>query len=187
MNQEMTMSEYGERIAPGAVRFRRVLPGPIERVWSYLTESDKRAQWFCAGETELRVGGRTEMLFDHRRLSPHPDDAPPAKYAGMPDRPSYTGQVTRCEPPRVLAYTWHEQDDESEVHIELREQGDQVVLVLTHTQLRTREDEIGVLGGWHAHLDILDDVLNGRVPGPFWKHFTPIELEYESRVADEGK
>ncbi|MEX3932396.1 hypothetical protein AB4Y32_11375 [Paraburkholderia phymatum] len=26
------------------VRFERLLPGPIERVWAYLTESDKRSQ-----------------------------------------------------------------------------------------------------------------------------------------------
>lgn len=32
------MSEYGVVTEPDAVRFKRVLPGPIERVWAYLTE-----------------------------------------------------------------------------------------------------------------------------------------------------
>ena len=36
------MSEYGIVTEAGAVRFERLLPGPIERVWAYLTQSDKR-------------------------------------------------------------------------------------------------------------------------------------------------
>lgn len=177
------MSDYGERIGQGAVRFRRVLPGPIERVWSHLIECDKRAKWFCSGETEQRVGGRIELLFYHASLSPIPDDPPPAKHADMPERTSFTGRISRFEPPRVLAYTWYGEGEESEVCFELEEQGDEVVLVLTHTKLRTRQDEVGVLGGWHTHLDILDDVLNGRTPEPFWRRYTLLDQEYESRVA----
>ena len=37
------MSKYGERVDDSTVRFERMLPGPIERVWEYLTDSDKRA------------------------------------------------------------------------------------------------------------------------------------------------
>ena len=70
------MNKFGELIAPDTVRFERMLPGPIERVWAYLTESDKRAQWFCSGETELRVGGHIDMHFDNSQLSPL-DDVPP--------------------------------------------------------------------------------------------------------------
>lgn len=178
------MSEYGERIARGAVRFRRTLPGPIERVWSFLTESDKRARWFCAGETEQLVGGRTELLFHHANLSPLPDDPPPARHANLPDTVAFEGRITRWDPPRVLAYTWYGKDEESDVCIELEEQDGTVLLVLTHTRLRTREDEVGVLGGWHAHLDILADVLHGRVPQPFWRRYAPLDREYESRTED---
>src|SRR5690606_39019955 len=39
----------GEVLDRQTVRFRRVLPGPIERVWAYLTEADKRAKWFAGG------------------------------------------------------------------------------------------------------------------------------------------
>ena len=47
------MSEYGIVTEAGAVRFERLLPGPIERVWAYLTDPDKRAsgsrpvRWSC--------------------------------------------------------------------------------------------------------------------------------------------
>ena len=39
------MNDYGELLDESTVRFERLLPGPIDRVWSYLTKSDKRAQW----------------------------------------------------------------------------------------------------------------------------------------------
>ena len=61
------MSKQGEVIDSSTVRFERLLPGPLERVWSYLIEADKRARWLCDGETELQVGGNVDMLF-HKRF-----------------------------------------------------------------------------------------------------------------------
>lgn len=180
------MDDYGERLGQGSVRFRRTLPGPIDRVWAYLTESDKRAKWLAAGETELKKGGRVTLAFDHRQLSPLPDEKPPAKYADMPEQVTFTGVVTRCEPPRLLAYTWVGEDEASEVCYELEETGDRVVLTLTHTKLGSRSDEVGVLGGWHAHLDILEDVLAGREPAPFWRRFKPLDAHYDDTVPPAG-
>ena len=51
------MNEYGELLDESAVKFERLLPGPIERVWSYLTEGDKRARWLCGGDVEAAVDG----------------------------------------------------------------------------------------------------------------------------------
>ena len=45
------MENYGEMLDDTTIRFERMLPGPIERVWEYITESDKRAKWLCAGDT----------------------------------------------------------------------------------------------------------------------------------------
>jgi hypothetical protein len=42
--------EYGEVREPGTFRIECLLPGPIERLWSYLTESEKRRRWFGAGQ-----------------------------------------------------------------------------------------------------------------------------------------
>ena len=36
------MSGHGELLDENTVRFERLLPGPIDRIWQYLTESDKR-------------------------------------------------------------------------------------------------------------------------------------------------
>ena len=71
------MSEYATVTAADTVRLERVLPGPIERVWAYLTEPEKRAKWFAGGPMELRVGGRVEFKFRHADLSGREDAARP--------------------------------------------------------------------------------------------------------------
>jgi uncharacterized protein YndB with AHSA1/START domain len=180
------MSKYGERIGPRAVRFTRIFPGPIDRVWGHLVEGEKRATWFCGGDTGQSVGETIEMVFEHEKLSPSPDDPPPQKYAEYGGRTTSSGRITRYDRPHAFAFTWYGEDEESEVLFELTEVGADVRLVLTHTHLRTREDMVGVLGGWHAHLDILEDVLEGRVPDPFWRRFTPLDEEYDSSVGALG-
>lgn len=173
------MNKYCELIDASTVRIERLLPGPIERVWSFLVEGDKRAKWLCGGSTELNVGGHFEMHFRNASLSSAEDIKPPGKYKDMPEVISFTGTVTRCEPPHVLAHTW-DFDDASEVRYELEEQGDKVRLVLTHRKLPSK-DITGASGGWHTHLDILVAVLEGREPLPFWKTHTKLEAEYEQR------
>ena len=56
---------YAALIAPGTLQFTRLLPGPIERVWSYLTEPEKTALWIASGTIDLRVGGRYEWRCDY--------------------------------------------------------------------------------------------------------------------------
>ncbi len=175
------MDRYGERIDEFTVRFERLLPGPIERVWSYLTEDDKRSLWLCGGETQLEIGGKVEMHFRNASLSKQPDIEPPEKYRDLPETTSFSGTVTRCEPPTLLAHTWDYEGQSSEVCYELEEQGEQVRLVLTHRKLGSYDEVISVSGGWHTHLDILGDVLDGREPRAFWKTHTPLEAEYRRR------
>ena len=50
------MTERATLVKPSTIRFERLLPGPVERVWAYLVESTKRATWLAAGEFDLRVG-----------------------------------------------------------------------------------------------------------------------------------
>ena len=176
------MSAYGEILDQQTVRFERLLPGPIDRVWSYLVEADKRAKWLCGGETELKTGGHVDMLFENARLSGQEDIERPEKYKDLPEQVSFTGTVTRCEPPHVLAHTWDYEDTASEVCYELTEVGEQVRLVITHSKLTGRDEMQSVCGGWHTHMDILVDVLNGKDPQPFWKVHTALEAEYDKRL-----
>lgn len=176
------MSAHGEVLDQQTVRFERLLPGPIERVWSYLVDADKRAKWLCGGETELKTGGHVDMLFQNSQLSGQQDIERPEKYRDMPEKVTFSGTVTRCEPPHMLAHTWDYEDTASEVCYELSEEGDQVRLVLTHSKLSGRDEMQSVCGGWHTHLDILIDVLNGVEPQPFWKVHTALETEYAERL-----
>lgn len=175
-------AEPGKLVERGTLVFRRVLPGPIDRVWAFLTEPDKRATWLAGGEMELKVGGKVELVFNNNALSP--GFGPPEKYRDMGGCLSFTGRVTRCEPPRVLAYTWAESwGDSSEVTFELSTQGDDVVLLLTHRRLGDdREMLISVSAGWHTHLGILVAHLEGKLPKPFWPEHTQQEVEYDARL-----
>jgi uncharacterized protein YndB with AHSA1/START domain len=176
------MSEYGTIPEPGTLRIERMLPGPIDRVWSYLTDSDKRATWLAGGPIELRVGGKVENVFRNSDLTT-PDDLPPAKYAGAGDLTVMQGVVTACDPPRLLAYTWNEgPGKESEVSFELTPRERDVQLVVTHRRLATRDDLLGVSGGWHTHLDILAARLEGRKPAPLWATMMKHEAVYETLI-----
>ena len=172
------MSDYGEVIGPGSVRFRRVLPGPIERVWQYLTDSDLRGSWLASGPMQSHAGGTVTLLFRHQDLTAH-DEAIPEKYRSMENGVTSVYRVTEWEPPRRLAYTW---GTHSEVHFELEPKGRDVLLTLTHRRLAQRTDMINVSGGWHAHLDVLAEVLRGESPAPFWSRLESYEREYQERV-----
>jgi uncharacterized protein YndB with AHSA1/START domain len=176
------MNEYGERLDKSTVRFERLLPGPVERVWEYITNGEKRAKWLAGGNTELAVDGHIELHFHNASLSPLPDDQPPPKYCGYAEKTSYSGRVTRCDPPHLLAHTWVSGDSYSEVEYQLSEKNGKVLLVLTHTRLGDDDELLGVCGGWHAHFAILIDHLEGRTPRPFWKTHTALEAEYVSRL-----
>lgn len=63
------MNDYGMIIEPGTLRIQRLLPGPIERVWAYLTESDKRATWLAAGAMKLENGAPLELEFRNSDLA----------------------------------------------------------------------------------------------------------------------
>jgi len=177
-----TSGGYGEVIEPGAIRFVRLLPGPIERVWSYLTESDKRAQWLAAGEMEPRVGAPLQLKFYHSSLSRNVAPVP-EQFRDCEEGQVTQHTVTRFEPPGLLALTWGSgREGPSEVTFELTPQGDKVRLVLTHRRLRDRKATLGIASGWHSHLAVLADRLEGREPAAFWTIFAALSADYEKRL-----
>ena len=178
-----TNDDYGVALEDRTVRLERVLPGPIERVWAYLTESEKRGKWFASGPMELRAGGKLEFHFHNSQLAPgEPIPERFKEYEGMIS----TGHVTHCEPPHTLSFTWGEESgDQSEVTFELSQRDDEVLLVLTHRRLRNRDEMIGVASGWHVHVGILLDQLNDRAPKPFWSKLKSLEAEYGKRFPSE--
>ena len=93
------------------------------------------------------------------------------------------GRVVQVEPPRLLSFEWFEDSGEaSEVTFELSERGDQVQIVLTHRQLRNRQEMVSVASGWDVHVGVLIDQLNGRELQPFWAKIEKLEAEYDKRI-----
>jgi uncharacterized protein YndB with AHSA1/START domain len=173
------MSEYGVLTEAGTLRIERVLPGPIERLWGYLTEPGKRAKWLAGGPMELHVGGTARLEFRHADLST--EKTPPEKFSKMEGGHTLKCRVTACDPPRRLSYTWGE--DWGEVTFELAPRGKEVLLVVTHRRLGGRGTIASVAGGWHAHLAILADRLNECEPRGFWSTYMRLEADYERRLA----
>ena len=173
------MTDYATALAEDTVRIERDLPGPIEKVWAYLTESDKRETWLARGPMDLREGGKVELTWENGKLSDD-DTPPPAKYADKPTH-SLTGRILKVEPPRLLSFLWGS-DGSSVATFELTPKGGRVQLVVTHSRLSGRPEKLGVSGGWHSHLDILADVLEGKPRRPFWKNYSKLEKEYEQRL-----
>ncbi len=171
------MNEYGVVTEARTIRMERLLPGPIERVWDYLTDSAKRGKWFATGEMDLRVGGTVDFFFHHADLSA--EKTPPEKHKHKECGIGMQGTITACDPPRLLGFTF---GHAGEVTFELTPKGKDVMLVLTHRDLADRKMMVSVSSGWHTHLGILADVLNGDRPRPFWTTVTKMEGEYESRL-----
>ena len=174
---DMTTSKLGTSPEPAAVRLERLLPGPIERVWAYLTESDKRATWFASGVFDLRVGGKADLHFDHSNIS---SEKTPDEYKSK--KSDWSETITRLEPPRLLSYTFGPAGPESEVTFELESRGKNVMLVVTHRRIVDRKTMVGVGGGWDAHVGILADRLNGVEPRPFWSTHAKLKSEYEAAL-----
>ena len=172
---------YGTILEPGVVRLERVLPGPIERVWSYLTDPDLLGKWLARGQMELRAGGKVELHFHHAELTRHVESIP-EKYRDIEQHCDVVGRVVRCEPPRLLSYTWGEPSGtDSEVTFELTRQGGSVLMLVTHRRLGDRNEMVSVASGWHTHIGILIDVLNQVEPRAFWSTQTRLEAAYEER------
>jgi len=64
MIEPTTANAFGTLLDARTIRFVRDLPGPIERVWAYLTESDLKATWIGDTEIPSTIGGETTMTWE---------------------------------------------------------------------------------------------------------------------------
>jgi len=144
--KDVRMSDEGQLKTVPLVRFERLLPLPIERVWQFLTDTALLPEWFGNGTIEPRVGGAVRLMNGHIR-----------------------GVVTQWNPPRRLAYTWNvfnageDQSSypESYLTFELEPREDRVLLVLTHLPVLERFEKQNAMG-WHCFLDMLDAAVRGE-------------------------
>lgn len=170
-----SLDAYGELTEPDTLTIRRLLPGPIERVWAYLTESDLRRKWMAAGEMEMQLGGQFGLTWRNDELTSPPGKRPD----GFGPEHSMQGRITELDPPYHLGITW---GSTGGVSFELEEQGRNVLLTVVHRRVADRATLLNVSAGWHAHLDLLAARIAGTEPGPFWDHWTALKAEYERRI-----
>ena len=144
------MSEDGQLSKVPMVRFERLLPGPIARVWDFITDPKRLPDWYGDGTIEPRAGGAVTLMGGHVR-----------------------GIVTQWDPPRRLAYTWNvfgpgdatSPYPESYLTLELAPRGDDVLLTLTHLPVLERFEKQNAMG-WHTFLDMLGAAIRGEPPEP---------------------
>jgi len=176
------MDNFGERIDEHTVRFERLLPGPVEKIWAYLTDGQKRGEWFAAGPLPAKVGETFELRFKHSDLSPN-KAPPPDRFKEM-DANGFVAKerLLALEPMRRLAYTFGEENPPpSEVEFMLAPEGEKVRLTLTHRKIPDRAYAVNVSGGWHSHLSILQYKAEGKAPPAFWDVWRETEHTYEKR------
>ena len=170
---------YGKITAPRTLVMQRYLPGPIERVWEYLTKSDLRRQWLASGEMEMKVDSPVELVWHHVQTTTPPGKRP----EGVNEESHLPSRVTVCEPPHKLGFMFW---SDSEVLFELQKSGNRVLLTLTHSKLPSRGMMVGVSSGWHAHLDVLEARLANTKAENFWDHHTAYKAQYEQRIPQDA-
>jgi uncharacterized protein YndB with AHSA1/START domain len=172
--------ELGRFTAADTFVLERRLKAPIERVWSYFADGEKRARWFTGGDTLSANGQSFNMLFAHHRIT---DETPPPRWAEMKDAEfPMGGKVLAFDPPRLLAITWGDGDEPvSEVRFEFSAVGNETLLKLTHTKVSTDAALRDFAGGWTAHMETLDSALAGKPTNHFWASVVTAHEAYEAQ------
>lgn len=167
---------YGVLTEPTTLTIQRFLPGPIERIWAYLTESDLRRKWLAAGDMTLEVGAPFTLTWRNNELMENPGSPPP----GFNPEHSMESRITELHPPNRITFTWY---TSGTVTFELAPRGERVLLTVIHRGIPSRDVLLKVGPGWHSHLDILVARATSTPPEPFWEKFLRLQKEYERRFA----
>jgi uncharacterized protein YndB with AHSA1/START domain len=126
------------------LRFERRIDHPLEDVWHAIATPDGIRGWLGAAQLDLTPGGAVRLQFD--------------KTVGN----VIEGKVTAVDPPRVLEYTFGQ--DDSILRWELTPAGnDSTTLVLTH-RLPAAEHLPETLAGWHTLIELIPAAIAGEDP-----------------------
>jgi hypothetical protein len=156
MNAPAHHNGFGMLTEPATLKIERLLPGPAERIWAYLVDSEQRAKWLASG-TMGKVGTDFELVWRNDELTSPPGKKP----EGFGEEHRATCRVLEFDTPR----------------------GDDVLLTVIHSRLPDRNTMLMVGAGWHMHLDIL--VARAKAeqdPEPFWDGWVRLKCEYDKRL-----
>lgn len=176
MTDMLADAPYGVLTEPATLTIVRVLPGPIERVWSYIIDGALRRQWLAAGAMEEKVGAPVTLTWRNDELTDPPGERP----EGMGAEHSMTCEVIEIDPPRKLVISW---GSTGGVTFTLSEKGDEVLLTLVHKRVEDPAVLLNVSAGWHAHVDVLEAKLRGTATKPHWDNWAQLRTTYAERFA----
>ena len=176
MNDMTALDTYGTLIEPATLKIERLLPGPIDRVWAYLTDSDLRRQWLASGVMKPEAGSTFELTWRNNEL----DNPPADPKADTPGHHTQQSRMVAFEPPHRLAYHWEKVGD---VEFTLVEDGADVRLTLIHRRIPDAGTLLSVSTGLHAHLDFLAARLTGMTIASYADIRELVKPEYERRLS----
>ncbi|PVH29108.1 SRPBCC family protein [Pararhodobacter oceanensis] len=146
-----------EALRTDDLRFERLYKVPVARVFEIVTQPEHLADWWgpegiarCEGHLDFTAKG--------------PWDSTMINQDGA--RFKVSGQVTKLDPPNIVAFTWgwHDENDargdESHVTIELTEEDGGTRFVMTHRGLSSKEAAEQHNRGWTSSLRKLDAAVN---------------------------
>ncbi|MDA0788008.1 MAG: SRPBCC family protein [Proteobacteria bacterium] len=121
---------------------KRDIDVSVEEVWSKLSEESERVKWLAEGSIELFAGGRAQLDF----------------------KDSYVivdSEVTACEAPRLLEFSWSGQDEPKRpIRFELEPNAGGCRIHLT-VSIPENEVVARSCAGWEAHLTMLQAAAAG--------------------------
>lgn len=133
----MDLGSYVEIDGRPAVRFERVYPHPVERVWRAVSKPAELVGWFPSEVTlEPRVGGSVV-------------------FTGDPNLPATAGRVLAYDPPRRLAFTW----GYDELHLTVEPAGPGDARLILVNILADRSAAARNASGWLVCLDELARII----------------------------
>lgn len=149
--------------------FERRIPHPVQVVWEALTEPEHLARWYM---TKAVIDGRTGGSIDFRI---------------GPAQLHVTGRILVWDPPHVFEYEWKvkpwgrmPKGEDAIVRWELRPEGEETVLTLTHRNL-TRRSALGAAPATHVVLERLVAQLAGQPFEDFRERVAQVQGQYPAR------
>lgn len=175
MTTMLDEGRYGLLTEPATLTIARLLPGPVERIWAYLTDEDLRRRWLAAGAMEEKVGAPVELVWRNDELT----DPPGTRPDGFSDEHRMLCEVTAIDPQRRLAISW---GSTGGVTFTLEEKGADVLLTIVHKRIEDRDILLNVSAGWHAHLDVLEARTRETPAAPHWDNWVRLRDAYAERL-----
>ncbi len=133
-----------------SLTLKRRLKAPPEKVYQAWTQPEQMIRWWgkstCRApiaETDVRVGGRFRVQF----------------WAEGGEHNSVSGIYREIDPNRRLVFSWAWQttpERQSQVTVDLKPDGDETILTLTHEQFFDQKACDDHRVGWTAGLDNLE-------------------------------